>query len=75
MTNTGVFKIISLKMISIPESVNKVVDCITARCLRCDYVTTVTDGAIHHLTGGLVIMCQNCGQRQAVASAGLSSGN
>jgi len=74
MTVTGAFKILSFEMIDVAGSPHKVVDCVSAQCLRRSHVTTITDGAIHHLTGGLVIRCANCGREQAVANGGLSHG-
>lgn len=73
MTNTGAFQILRFEMVRIPEAEDEVVDSITARCLRCGHVTTITDGAIHHLTGGLVMQCEQCSNRQALPNAGLSS--
>lgn len=73
MTSTGAFKILSVAMIEVADSHQKTVDSLSVQCLGCDHVTTVGEGAIHHLSGGLVIHCENCGREQAVANGGLSS--
>lgn len=72
MTNTGAFQILSFEMVRIPDVDDEVVDSITARCHKCGHVTTVNDGAIHHLSGGLVIDCAQCGNHQALSNAGLA---
>ena len=72
MTNTGAFQILSFDMVRIPEMDEEVVDSITARCQRCGHVTTVNDGAVHHLSGGLVMQCGQCRNRQALSNAGLA---
>lgn len=72
MTNTGAFQILSFDMVRIPEIDEEVVDSITARCRRCGHVTTVNDGAVHHLSGGLVMQCGQCSNRQALSNAGLA---
>ncbi|MBJ7514960.1 MAG: hypothetical protein JHC82_01490 [Stenotrophomonas sp.] len=71
MTNTGAFQILRFEMVRIPHIDEEVVDSITARCQRCGHVTTVNDGAVHHLSGGLVMQCAQCRNRQALSNAGL----
>lgn len=72
MTNTGSFQILSFEMVGVSGADDELVHSVTARCHQCGHVTTITDGAIHHLAGGLVIQCEQCDNRQALPNAGLA---
>ncbi len=69
MPDTGLFLITSFEASCNEDGTIQQLSAITAECRACGTVQTTADPHIHHIAGGTVLHCRNCGRQQAMSNA------
>lgn len=71
MPDTGLFHIVAFDAQRREDQTISQLNAVTVRCHRCGKLTAWSDKTLQRITGGTILVCRHCQNRQALSNARL----